>query len=34
MEEDLPDRGLIHHWKKEIRAFEKGIQQAQKRLGK
>jgi peptidoglycan hydrolase CwlO-like protein len=31
---DLPDQGLIHHWQKEIRAFEKGIQQAQKRLGK
>jgi hypothetical protein len=30
---DAPDRGLIAHWEKEIRAFEKGLQQAQKRLG-
>lgn len=27
-----PDLGLIHHWEKEIRAFDKGIQQARKRL--
>jgi flagellar biosynthesis chaperone FliJ len=27
------DPGLIRHWEKEIQAFEKGIQQAQKRLG-
>ncbi|MFB2896663.1 hypothetical protein ACE1CI_27440 [Aerosakkonemataceae cyanobacterium BLCC-F50] len=33
-EKDFPDRGLIRHWESEIRAFEKGIQQAQKRLGK
>ncbi|MFB2881541.1 hypothetical protein [Floridanema aerugineum] len=33
-EKDFPDRGLIRHWENEIRAFEKGIQQAQKRLGK
>jgi peptidoglycan hydrolase CwlO-like protein len=31
---DRPDQGLITHWQKEIQAFEKGIQQAQKRLGK
>ena len=31
---ETPDRGLIRHWEKEIRAFEKGIQQANKRLGK
>lgn len=31
---DSPDKGLIAHWEKEIRAFEKGIQQAQKRLGR
>jgi peptidoglycan hydrolase CwlO-like protein len=31
---DYPDEGLIHHWEKEIRAFEKGIQQALKRLGR
>lgn len=29
-----PDRGLIDHWEKEIRAFEKGIQQASKRLNR
>jgi hypothetical protein len=29
-----PDYGLIDHWEKEILAFERGIQQAQKRLGK
>ena len=31
---EMPDRGLIRHWEKEIRAFEKGIKQAHKRLGK
>jgi hypothetical protein len=30
----FPDLGLIHHWEAEISAFEKGIQQAKKRLGK
>ncbi|WP_019500446.1 hypothetical protein [Pseudanabaena sp. PCC 6802] len=34
LEKDVPDLGLIRHWQVEIRAFEKGIQQAQKRLGK
>ncbi len=29
-----PDLGLIKHWEMEIKAFEKGIQQAYKRLGK
>ncbi|MDJ0903023.1 MAG: hypothetical protein QNJ55_29905 [Xenococcus sp. MO_188.B8] len=33
-EKDFPDRGLIRHWETEIRAFEKGIEQALKRLGK
>ncbi|MEG4010077.1 hypothetical protein [Microcoleus sp. Pol12A6] len=33
-EKDFPDEGLIRHWESEIRAFEKGIQQALKRLGK
>jgi peptidoglycan hydrolase CwlO-like protein len=33
LEKDHPYQGLITHWEKEIRAFEKGIQQAQKRLG-
>jgi len=32
-EQDFPDEGLIKHWEKEIRAFEKAIQQARKRLG-
>jgi hypothetical protein len=31
---DFPNLGLIRHWEKEIRAFEKGIQQAKKRLGR
>jgi hypothetical protein len=31
---ELVDQALITHWQKEIRAFEKGIQQALKRLGK
>jgi peptidoglycan hydrolase CwlO-like protein len=31
---NLPDQGLINHWQKEILAFQKGIKQAQKRLGK
>jgi len=31
---ELPNLGLIRHWEKEIRAFEKGIQQAKKRLGR
>lgn len=30
---ESPDQGLIKHWQKEIKAFEKGIQQAMKRLG-
>jgi hypothetical protein len=34
LNKDFPDQGLIHHWEKEIKAFEKGIQQALKRLGK
>jgi hypothetical protein len=33
LEKDYPDPGLLKHWEKEIQAFEKGIQQAQKRLG-
>jgi len=33
-EKDSPDEGLIRHWEKEIVAFEKGVQQARKRLGK
>ncbi|AHJ26371.1 hypothetical protein PN465_12865 [Nodularia spumigena CS-584] len=33
-EKDYPDQGLIRHWKAEFQAFEKGIQQALKRLGK
>ncbi|MGI2904248.1 hypothetical protein [Tolypothrix sp. VBCCA 56010] len=32
-EKDFQDEGLIKHWEKEIRAFEKAIQQARKRLG-
>ncbi|MEB3191569.1 MAG: hypothetical protein VKL42_14610 [Snowella sp.] len=31
---ELADQALINHWQKEIRAFEKAIQQALKRLGK
>ncbi len=34
LEKELPNRGLIKHWQKEIKAFEKGIEQASKRLGK
>ncbi|BAY97278.1 hypothetical protein NIES37_12160 [Tolypothrix tenuis PCC 7101] len=30
---DFPDEGLIRHWEKEIRAFEKAIEQVRKRLG-
>ncbi|MDF0555261.1 hypothetical protein [Kamptonema sp. UHCC 0994] len=33
-EKHSPDAGLIKHWETEISAFEKGIQQALKRLGK
>lgn len=33
-QKDFPDEGLIRHWETEIRAFEKGIQQSLKRLGK
>ncbi|MFK0731882.1 MAG: hypothetical protein HEQ35_07940 [Gloeotrichia echinulata IR180] len=33
LEKDFPDEGLIKHWEKEIRAFEKAIDQALKRLG-
>jgi hypothetical protein len=34
LEKSSPDYELIRHWEKEILAFEHGIQQAQKRLGK
>lgn len=34
LEKDAPDQGLINHWAKEIKAFERGIQQAKKRLGR
>jgi len=34
LEKNFPDQGLVEHWKTEIRAFEKGIQQANKRLGR
>ncbi|AFZ22425.1 hypothetical protein Cylst_0043 [Cylindrospermum stagnale PCC 7417] len=33
-EKNFPDEGLIRHWENEICAFDKGIQQALKRLGK
>lgn len=33
LNKEFPDQGLINHWQKEIKAFEKGIQQALKRLG-
>ncbi|MFN5592457.1 MAG: hypothetical protein ACK482_03215 [Aphanizomenon sp.] len=33
-EKYYPNQGLIRHWENEIKAFEKGIQQAVKRLGK
>jgi L-ribulose-5-phosphate 3-epimerase UlaE len=32
LQKDYPDMGLIRHWQKEIRAFELGIEKAQKRL--
>ncbi|MEH2394382.1 MAG: hypothetical protein V7K21_22900 [Nostoc sp.] len=32
-EKSFPDEGLIKHWEKEIRAFDKAIQQVRKRLG-
>ncbi len=31
-QKDFPNEGLVRHWESEIRAFEKGIQQARKRL--
>ncbi|WP_242052558.1 hypothetical protein [Sphaerospermopsis sp. FACHB-1194] len=34
LEKEFPDTGLINHWEKEIIAFEQGIKQALKRLGK
>ena len=27
-----PDEGLIHHWEKEIKAFEGGVRKAQRQL--
>ncbi|MGF1522443.1 MAG: hypothetical protein ACFBSF_09010 [Leptolyngbyaceae cyanobacterium] len=33
-QKERSDVGLIRHWKKEIQAFEKGIRQARKRLGR
>ncbi|MBD2480450.1 hypothetical protein [Planktothrix sp. FACHB-1365] len=32
LEKDYPDQGLIKYWQTEIRAFEKGVQQALKRF--
>jgi hypothetical protein len=32
LQKDYPDQGLIKHWQTEIRAFEKGVKQALKRL--
>ncbi|MEE3720044.1 hypothetical protein V2H45_25225 [Tumidithrix elongata RA019] len=32
LQKDYPDLGLIHHWQKEILAFELGIEKAKKRL--
>ncbi|MEH2289598.1 hypothetical protein [Nostoc sp.] len=32
-EKSFANEGLIKHWEKEIRAFDKAIQQARKRLG-
>ena len=32
LQKDYPDQGLIKLWQTEIRAFEKGVQQALKRL--
>jgi hypothetical protein len=29
----MPDAGLIHHWEREIVAFQSGIEHALKRLG-
>lgn len=29
----VPDEGLIRYWKKEMKAFETGIERARKRLG-
>ena len=34
LEKEFPDADLINHWEKEIKAFEQGIKQALKRLGK
>ncbi|QSV65376.1 MAG: hypothetical protein HEQ26_15285 [Dolichospermum sp. DL01] len=34
LEKEFPDKGLINHCEKEIKAFEQGIKQALKRLGK
>ncbi|MGG6238834.1 hypothetical protein ACQ4N7_09350 [Nodosilinea sp. AN01ver1] len=33
-QKDFPDLGLIRHWEVEIAAFEKGVQQATKRLNR
>ncbi|PSB04641.1 hypothetical protein [Merismopedia glauca] len=33
-QKESPDLDLIEHWRKEISAFQKGIEQAHKRLGK
>ena len=34
LKKDYPDERLIKHWQREIKTFEKGIEQALKRLGK
>ena len=34
LDNEFPDSGLINHWQKEIKAFDQGIKQALKRLGK
>ncbi len=33
-EKEFLNRGRIHHWEAKIAAFEKGIKQAYKRLGR
>ena len=33
-QKERPDLGVTRHWEKAIQAFEKGIQQARKRLGR
>jgi hypothetical protein len=32
-QKEMPDEGLVHHWEREISAFQEGIRRAHRRMG-